>query len=228
MNPSQSSTKPQKPALTDGKSGRPPVPVFIAAVVFVFFLSLSAADSIGFVPSYIDGTTPEQRSEVPLSNLPMLGDAESAPDAVAMPERILIPSIGLDLAVQNPDTRSLEALDVLLKSGPARYVDSAQLVEKGNMIIFAHSSHLPIVHNKMYQAFNRIPELATGDMITLQSGGKNYVYSVTSITQADASNTNIDMSPELGKRLTLVTCDTLTGKSARYVLEAAFVGSYAI
>jgi len=226
-------TKPQKP----------PFGVFLATTVLIFFLTLSSAESVGFVPDYIDGSTPlttggtarVESNELPLSNLPTLGDEFSASTSTIAeapsgvnPERILIPAIGMDLAIQNPDTRDINALDALLVNGPARYTDSAKLGENGNMIIFAHSSHLPIVHNKMFKAFNRVPELAAGDMVTLQAGGKNYLYSVTSVRSADASDTRIDMAAELGTRLTLVTCDTLTGKSARYVLEASFVGSYDI
>ncbi len=223
-------------------STKPPFRVFFAATVVVFFLSLSAADSIGLVPYYIDGTTPlttggtapKSDTEFALSDLPELGDtpeADASADAAvatALPARVLISSIGLDLAVQNPGTRDLAALDELLKQGPARYVDSAKLGEVGNMIVFAHSSHLPIVHNQMYKAFNRLPELAAGDMITLQADGKNYLYAVQSVRTADANDTRIDMSKEKGTRLTLVTCDTLTGKSARFVVEASFVGSYGI
>jgi LPXTG-site transpeptidase (sortase) family protein len=205
------------------------VAAFLAAVIVIFFLTLSAADSVGFVPDYIDGTTPSH--EIALSNLPELGIASDAPitsatSTGAKPERLLIPNIDLDLAIQNPATRDIDALDALLQDGPARYVDSALLGEDGTMIIFAHSSHLPIVHNQMFKAFNRIPELKAGDLITLQGGGKTYLYAVTSVTKADASDTKIDMSKALGTRLVLVTCDTLTGKSARFVLEAALVGSY--
>ncbi|MFA7309331.1 MAG: sortase [Candidatus Paceibacterota bacterium] len=214
---------------------KPPFGVFLAATVLIFFLALSTADSIGFVPDYIDGTAPiASREQLPLSDLPTLGDSvlDEAQDTAAtvgiIPERIVIPAIDMDLAVQNPSTRDINALDALLVNGPARYIDSAKLGEVGNMIIFAHSSHLPIVHNAMYKAFNRVPELSAGDMVTLQANGKNYLYSVTSITTADASNTKIDMSTTLGTRLTLVTCDTLTGKSARFVLEASYVGSYDI
>jgi sortase (surface protein transpeptidase) len=128
--------------------------------------------------------------------------------------------------VQNPTTKDLGALDALLTSGPARYVDSAKLGEAGTMIIFAHSSHLPIVHNKMYQAFNKIPDLKAGDSITLTGeDGVRYLYSVSRVYKADAESTSIDMSPSLGTRLVLVTCDTLTGKSARFVLEASLVGT---
>lgn len=217
---------------------KPPKAVFMAASLVIFFLTLSAASSVGLVPDYIDGSfspasddavaakpAPQEvlsMETVALSNLPELGD-----ERAVKPARILIPSIGLDLAVQNPETRDLETLDELLKNGPARYVDSAMLgTNGGNMLIFAHSSNLPVVHNQMYKAFNRISELKAGDTVTVQGGGKNHLYMVTSVRKADATDTRIDMSKTLGTRLTLVTCDTLTSKDARFVLEASFVGSF--
>lgn len=214
-----------------------PLAVFLAATVVIFFLSLSAAASVGLVPQYVEdafsrSNTAEaaqpspaeiiSASPVALSNLSELGD-----EATVAPERIIIPSIELDLAVQNPGTRDLEELDEILKQGPARYVDSAELgVNGGNMIIFAHSSNLPVVHNQMYKAFNRVAELKAGDTITIQGGGKNHLYMVTSVRKAAASETRIDMSKTLGTRLTLVTCDTLSSKDARFVLEASYVGAF--
>lgn len=222
-------------------SAKPPFGVFMATTIVIFFLALSAADSIGFVPNYIDGTAPEagiaestQPDTVPtetseslaLSQLPMLGEVVNPVVATALPVRIKIDSIGLDLKVQNPDTRSIEKLDELLKDGPARYVDSAKLGTKGNIIVFAHSSRLPIVHNQMYKAFNKVPDLKAGDTITLEGDdGRGYVYSVIEVHKADAKDATIDLSPTLGTRLTLVTCDTLTGKSARFILTADFVGT---
>ena len=196
-----------------------------------------AADSAGFVPCYVDGTECTSQ-EVALSNLPELGTETDAPVVqeeaketvgetpalpVVSPERIVISAIDLDLPVQNPQTRNLEKLDEYLKDGPVRYMDSAKLGEKGNVLIFAHTSHLPVVHNQMYKAFNRISELTPGETITVQGGGRSYIYSVTSVQRVDASDTTVDLSPTLGQKLTLVTCDTLTGKSARFILEADFV-----
>ncbi len=217
---------------------KPPMAVFFSAAVAVFVLSLSAAHSVGFVPDYIDGSSAPptggvqrqyetvaetlSNNTVALSNLPELGN-----DMTIEPERIIIADIELDLAVQNPKTRDIEVLDELLKDGPARYVDSAKLGEVGgNVLIFAHSSNLPVVRNPMYKAFNRVKDLEAGDTITLQAAGKSYLYMVTSVKKADASDTRIDMRKELGTRLTLVTCDTLTSKDARFVVEAAFVGVY--
>lgn len=209
---------------------KPPTGVFLAATVVIFFLSLSAADSIGFVPYYIDGSTPPR---VALNNLPMLGNeieestsSEPFADKAVKPERVVIGAVSLDLPVQNPETRDIEELDAVLQNGPARYVDSAKLGEKGNVLIFAHTSHLPVVHNQMYKAFNRLPELEAGDAITLQGDGKEYLYSVTSVRRADAEEEIIDLSPSLGKKLTLVTCDTLTSKTSRWIVEAEFVGSF--
>ena len=205
-----------------------PVSVFLASTIVIFFLSLSAADSIGFVPCQLDGTC----DSVALSALPQLGlSTSSGPgvDPLAVsgvePTHISIPAVGIDLPVQNPDTRDVDTLDALLKNGPARYVDSAELGVNGNVLIFAHSSHLPIVKNKMFQAFNNIPDLKQGDLVTLTGAdGTQYIYSVVSVVRADtADGTTIDLSGS-GKKLTLVTCDTLTGKSARFVLTADFVG----
>lgn len=227
MTQSHGSTEPRKEV---------PKRVFVATTVVVFFLSLSAADSVGLVPDYIDGTDEgaNQRYEtvaetlseetVALSSLPELGAQE-----LLEPQRIRIPAIDLDLTIQNPETRDIEALDELLKQGPARYVDSAKLGENGgNMIIFAHSSNLPVVRNPMYKAFNKVPQLVAGDTIVLEADGKTYLYMVTSVKKADATDTRIDMTKERGTRLTLVTCDTLTSKDARFVLEASFVGTYEI
>jgi len=208
-----------------------PFSVFLAATVVIFVLSLSAADSVGLVPYYVDGTEPTR--SLSIAKLPELGEevvpsVEEEPETPGiLPQRMRIAKIDLDLPVSNPETRDVEMLDAILKSGPARFVDSARLAEKGNILIFGHSSHLPVVHNQMYKAFNRIPDLQAGDSISIEGGGKEYVYSVTSIKQVDAEEGVVDLS-KIGNKLTIVTCDTLTGKSARYVLEAELVGSYDI
>ena len=198
----------------------------------VFFSILSVSDSLGFVPCYIDGTACGSSRTLALSSLPQLGDestqmANEPAKAGVLPAHISIPVAGIDLPVQNPTTRDVEALDAYLTDGPARYVDSAKLGEEGNVIIFAHSSHLPVVHNKMYQAFNAIPDLKAGDSITLTGeNGTSYLYRVDDVAKASvADGTTLDLSPAQGKKLTLVTCDTLTGKSARFILTATFVGT---
>ncbi|MFZ2719384.1 MAG: sortase [Minisyncoccia bacterium] len=209
---------------------KPPVSVFLATTTVVFFLALSAADSVGFVPYYIDGSEP--RDSLSIAELPELGEEtlvspiEEEETGIA-PTRLQIPSIDLDLPVQNPPTRDIAALDEVLKKGSARYVDSALLGEKGNVLIFGHSSHLPVVHNQMYKAFNKVPDLKEGDSILVSGGGMEYSYRVITVKSVDAEEGIIDLA-KTGNRLTIVTCDTLTSKSARFVVEAELVGSYAL
>ena len=218
----------------------PPKRVFLAAVILIFFSAMSAAQSIGFVPNYIDGSAAPagegasaQVDGVRLSELPQLselyrmeGESSEAPQGV-LPERIRSAAIGLDAVIQNPDTRDIDALAVSILKSPTRYVDSAKLGVPGNMLIFGHSSTYRVVRNPMYKVFNRISELKPGDSISVEGGGVEYLYSVTSVRSVDVNEAIIDLSPTAGTKLTLTTCDILTGKSARFVVEADFVGTVA-
>lgn len=211
---------------TNTAKKQPPFLVFLATTVLVFGLSLSAAESVGFVPCQIDNTC--DQDSVAISSLPQLGVEGSAPANAqgVQPVEIQIPSVGIDLPVQNPTTTDVDTLDALLNKGPAHYVNSADLGVSGNVLIFAHSSHLPIVTNKMFQAFNQIPNVNPGASITIVGAdGKDYLYSVDSVVKATTDDgTTINLDPSQGEKLTLVTCDTLTGTSARFILTAHFVG----
>jgi LPXTG-site transpeptidase (sortase) family protein len=204
----------------------------------MFFLSLSAAHSVGFVPYYVDGTEQKPRveeTEVALGNLPMLGEEEaqllptfayaSAVPAYE-PTRIVINGVGIDLPVLNPEATDIPTLDEELKKGAVRYPNSALPGQRGNVLIFGHSSHLPVVHNQMYRAFNMLPEVKKDDFITLEGNGYAYLYRVTEVRKADANEEYVDLSPEQGAKLTLSTCDTFGAKSARWIVEADFVSSY--
>lgn len=215
---------------------KPPRAVFVAATTVFFFLGLSAADSVGFVPYYVDGTAPAPKTqEVALADLPQLGDLSvstttdyglpTTDSPVYLPSHISIPSIALNLPVYNPKTKNDAALDEVLLKGPARYVDSAKLGEAGNMLIFAHSSHLPVVHNQMFKAFNRLPELKEGDSITVSGEGHDFLYRVTRVYKTDANDAIIDLSKNNGTHLTLSTCDNFGAKTSRWVVEAEFIGT---
>lgn len=211
---------------------------FMTVFAFTFLFTLTAADSVGFVPYYIDGTLPNSAHSVlaysvgsiepgvSLSNLPMLGTTARTPAVpAASPVRIIATSIGLDLPVANPTTTNVDALDAVLNSAVARYPGSALLGQQGNVLMFGHSSHLPIVHNHFYQAFNGLPDLKVGAVVTLVGGGLSYNYQVTNVRHTDATEEYIDLGTDNGARLTLSTCDTFGKKTARWVVEAKFIGT---
>jgi len=118
-------------------------------------------------------------------------------------------------------------LDKELLKGAVRYPTSALLGETGNVVLFGHSSYLPVVRNQAYKAFNGIQKLAAGDIITVYSSTATYSYRVKSVTKESANDAGIPLSVT-GRVLTLSTCDSFGEKSDRFVVVADFVESHSI
>lgn len=159
------------------------------------------------------------------------GSASPQPDFVAQnpetPVRVVAKNIGLDVTVVNPATTSVELLDEALKQGAVRYPTSAPLNIDGTMLLFGHSSYLPIVYKLYYKTFNGIQNLKTGQTVSVYSGTAEYRYSVTGVRVANANEDVVEL-PQSGKHLVLVTCDSFATKSTRYVVNADFVGVYGL
>lgn len=141
------------------------------------------------------------------------------------PVRVVATSIGLDEIVLNPESTEIEALDEALLKGTVRYPTSAPLGVDGTVLLFGHSSYLPVVRNQNFKAFNGIQKLQTGSVVSVYSDTTEYRYEVTSVRKADASEDIIEL-PSVGKHLTLVTCNSFGTKSDRFVVTADFVGAY--
>ena len=144
-----------------------------------------------------------------------------------LPVRIVAKSISLDAQVNNPESTNIAVLDQALLTGAVRYPTSAQLGVKGTVLIFGHSSYLPVVYNQAYKAFNSLQNLKRGDTVSVYSGGAEYRYSVVSVRLADAREDVIEL-PTTGKHLVLVTCDSFSKKTNRFVVTAEFVGTYSL
>ncbi len=148
-----------------------------------------------------------------------------APTEPQLPVSISIPSISLSATVADPTTTNLDALDALLLSGAVRYPTSAALNENGNVVIFGHSSYLPIVKNQAYKTFDGVQKLTKGDTITVSSATTAYTYAVESVVKEDATEAAIPLSVS-GRVLTLSTCDVFGQKSERFIVTATFVESH--
>ena len=147
------------------------------------------------------------------------------PAAIEPPMKIEIPTVGLTATVTNPTATDVATLDRELLKGAVRYPTSAKLGEEGNVVLFGHSSYLPIVRNQAYKTFNDIQKLAVGDTVTVYSSATAYTYRVRSVTEEKADgNTAIPLSVA-GKVLTLVTCNSFGAKVDRFVVVADFVES---
>jgi LPXTG-site transpeptidase (sortase) family protein len=143
----------------------------------------------------------------------------------AYPTRVVASSIGLDVKVVNPATTSVSALDSALESGAVRYPTSALLGQDGTVLLFGHSSYLPVVYHQYYKTFDGIQNLKAGQTVSVFADGTEYRYAVSGVTLANAEQDVIQL-PQSGKHLILVTCDSFATKSTRYVVRADFVGAY--
>jgi LPXTG-site transpeptidase (sortase) family protein len=143
------------------------------------------------------------------------------------PVSIEIPRVGIKATVDNPTSTDVAVLDEALLTGVVRYPTSAKLGTTGNVVIFGHSSYLPVVHNKAFKAFNGIQNLKKGDEIVVYSETKAYIYAVEEVGEADASADAIPLSVS-GEKLTLSTCDSFGAKTDRFIVIADLVETRSI
>lgn len=195
---------------------------FLAAFLAVFFVSFSVLAAADLVPEPIEKVA-EVQTTIPSNSL-------AASVALAAPEnpvRIEIEKVGIDVMIKNPESTNIAVLDEALLTGAVRYPGSAKLGEEGNTVLFGHSSYLPIVNNKAFKAFNEIQNLEKGDRITVYGETTAYVYAVTQVAEADASEDAIPLT-KTGHTLTIATCDSFGKKTARFIVVADLVESYSL
>ncbi len=145
--------------------------------------------------------------------------------AFAGEPRILIDDINLDAGIVFPKSTDLNILNTALTKGVVYYPGSGKLGEVGNVFLFGHSTGLKVIYNKNFEVFNRLKELEAGDVIRVQSDGREYWYRVLSMTIQKADDANINLSTTR-KLLTISTCRIFGAKEDRYVVEAEFMKSY--
>ncbi|MEJ0054103.1 MAG: sortase [bacterium] len=152
--------------------------------------------------------------------------APTIPQSAELPVKIEVPSIRLSAKIANPSSTDIETLDHALLGGAVRYPTSAKLGEAGNVILFGHSSYLPVVSNQAFKTFDGIQNLEKGDRIIVSSGTRAYAYAVAGVSkQSAASDAGIALT-STGHTLTLATCDSFGEKTDRFVVTAELVESY--
>ncbi len=137
-----------------------------------------------------------------------------------LPTSIYIKKLNRKVNVNNPVSGSIDILNKSLLTGVVRHPDSAKLNQKGSVLIFGHSSYLPKVINKNFQAFNGIQGLVWGDLIEVNSDNFTYVYKVDKVYETKATDANIPIAGTKNK-LVLATCNTFGEKEDRFIVEAS-------
>lgn len=197
---------------------------FLTLFVVIFLGSIVLLGQLGLLP---DPPKPDPPVTIATSS-PAVTLSTSAPQAAPeQPIKISIPAISLTAKIANPTTTNLEALDQLLLHGAVRYPTSALLGQNGNVVIFGHSSYLPVIYNPAYKTFDGIQKLTAGDLITVYSADYAYDYAVRTVQRENATEAAIPLSVT-GQVLTLSTCNVFGQKSDRFVVTADFVDSHPI
>ena len=196
---------------------------FLGIFAVVFTCSTLVLGACGLLPD-----APHTVAPAVISNKPLAIASSTLAITIEEPVKIEIPAINLVTVVANPTTTDVEVLDTDLLSGAVRYPTSARLGEVGNVVLFGHSSYLPIVGNQAYKTFNGIQKLVAGDIVTVSSLHTAYTYRVKSMTkESAASDAGIELATN-GRVLTLATCNSFGTKSDRFIVTADFVESHSI
>ena len=197
---------------------------FIATFAALFALTVGFLAAVDALPEPLDSLQSDSgqaaRGTPRTQNITHNQSAE-------VPVRIVAESIGMDVKVNNPTQSDIETLDKALLTGAVRYPDSALLGQSGTVLIFGHSSYVPVIYNQAYKAFNGIQHLKAGDTVRVYSGSAEHRYRVTGVRLADASEDVVELRSD-GTYLTLVTCDSFGRKTDRFVITAEFVDSNAL
>jgi len=194
---------------------------FVVNTAAVFALLTLFLVAVDFIPEPVATDGPE------ITVVATASAGATVPEQPAIPEspdpvRIVIEDIGVDTSVTNPASTDIAVLDRALLAGAVRYPGSGALGADANVLIFGHSSYLPVVKNKAYQAFNELQKLTPGARIMVYSDSHRYTYEVDTIRLANAEDTLIEFTAS-EPRLTLATCNTFGAKQERWVVAAGLV-----
>ncbi|MFI5260422.1 MAG: sortase [Candidatus Paceibacteria bacterium] len=197
---------------------------FFAVFAVVFLASTLALGKFDLLP---DAPKYAAAPKVSLLASAVVAASSTPVTVIENPVQIEIPTIHLAATISNPTTTAIEGLDQLLLKGAVRYPTSAKLGQIGNVVLFGHSSYLPIVGNQAYKTFDGIQKLVAGDVITVDSAGSAYTYRVRTMLKESANDAGIDLAVD-GRVLTLATCNSFGAKTDRFVVTADFVESHVI
>jgi sortase A len=195
--------------------------MFVLYVLGSFLLLSTILVSIDFVPELRTSNTElaiTSSPEVVLSS----STTEPAVTESLVPTSIAIERIGLDTPIVTPKSTDIDVLDRALLSGAVHYPDSGLLGQNANMLLFGHSSYLPVIHNKAFKAFNELDKLKKGDLITVYSDTHMYQYETETVTLSKAGNVQVQFEAE-SPMLTLSTCNNFGSKQDRWIVTAKYL-----
>lgn len=207
---------------------------FLIMFFFMFTGTFAFLYAVDFYPEPLKTSSKTALASEATSTIETVNETAVAPEiekpdpvtftADTLPNTLTIDALDRSVKILNPASNSVSALDTALLSGVVRHPDSATFGEEGNMFILGHSSYLPTVHNRNFQALNGIQNLKWGDTIKLSSTDTEYTYKVEKVYKAKASAVTVPIKGK-GKTLTIATCNSFGSTDDRYIVEATLVAT---
>lgn len=167
--------------------------------VIVMFLMLFSLFNERIIAPFI---TPSRT----VSSTPIITDPTST--VVGKDPKIIIPKINVEIPVVYDEPSIQEAaVQKALERGTLHYATTPNPGEKGNAVIFGHSSNNILNSGKYKFAFVLLSRLENGDTFMLEKGGTRYVYKV--FEKKVVPPTDVSVLGNYGDKstATLITCD---------------------
>lgn len=141
-----------------------------------------------------------------VSATPIIIDPNST--AVGPEPKIIIPKINVELpVVYDEPSIAEEAVDRALERGVLHYATTPNPGQKGNGVIFGHSSNNILNQGKYKFAFVLLRRLEAGDTFMVQKDGKRYVYRIYDKKIVKPTDLSVLNSTDKPATMTLITCD---------------------
>lgn len=201
--------------------------MIMRALTFVLTFAALLALSVAFLGAVDALPDPAKSDDVSNGTGPSENETPIMPQSPEAPVRVVAADVGMNATISNPTSIGAEGLDAALLHGGVRWPESALLGVNGTVLLFGHSSYLPVVRNQAFKAFNGIQKLQTGQVVSVYSATHEYRYAVTGVRLANATEDVVEL-PQSGKYLVLVTCDSFASKNDRFVVTATLQGVYAL
>lgn len=164
--------------------------------------------------------TPFIRPSTNVSATPIIVDPDAS-GPVGPESKIIIPKINVEAPVVY-DVPSIKEEDVQkgLENGVVHYITTPNPGEKGNSVIFGHSSSNILNKGKYKFAFLLLKSLEKEDTFIVQKDGKRYVYKVYNKFVTTPTDLSVLGPTDKPAVMTLITCDPPGTSTNRLIIQA--------
>ncbi len=165
--------------------------------------------------------TPFIRPNQNVSATPIIVDPNNTGPVSAEP-KIIIPKVNLEApVVYDVPTIEEHAVQEGLERGVVHYATTPNPGEKGNAVIFGHSSGNILNKGKYKFAFLLLKSLDKDDTFIIQKDSKRYVYKVFNKYVTNPSDISVlGTIPGKPATMTLITCDPPGTSTNRLIVQA--------